>query len=88
MIRMYLVDKQATELANCIRARICQLSGEFTSIKGMAAKEELNDRITTLEDILEISNESGDFYVCFLFIKMWKLNRVVFYKVCCVKLIG
>lgn len=59
MIRMFLVDKQATELANCIRARICQLSNEFTSIKGLAAREELNDRINTLEDILAILTGSG-----------------------------
>lgn len=59
MIRMYLIDKQATELANCIRARICQLSGDFTSIKGLAAKEELNDRINTLEEILDILTGSG-----------------------------
>lgn len=59
MIRMYLIDKQATELANCIRARICQLSNEFTNIKGLAAKEELNDRINTLEDILSILTGSG-----------------------------
>lgn len=59
MIRMFLVDKQATELANCIRARICQLSNEFTQIKGLAAKEDLNDRINTLEDILAILTGSG-----------------------------
>lgn len=59
MIRMYLIDKQANELANCIRARICQLSNEFTNIKGLAAREELNDRINTLEDILDILTGAG-----------------------------
>ena len=59
MIRMYLVDKQATELANCIRARICQLSNEFTHMKGLETREELNDRINTLEDILAILTGSG-----------------------------
>ena len=59
MIRMYLVDKQATELANCIRARICQLSNEFTHMKGLETREELNDRINTLEDILAIITGAG-----------------------------
>lgn len=59
MIRMFLVDKQATELANCIRARICQLSTEFTNVKGMEIREDLNERINTLEDILDILTGSG-----------------------------
>lgn len=59
MIRMYLVDKQANELANCIRARICQLSNEFINIKGVEMREDLNERINTLEDILEILTGAG-----------------------------
>ena len=56
---MYLVDKQANELANCIRARICQLSNEFINIKGVDMREDLNERINTLEDILEILTGAG-----------------------------
>ena len=59
MIRMYLVDKQASELANCIRARICQLSKDFNSMQGLAAKEELCERINILEEILDNITGSG-----------------------------
>ena len=57
MIRLYLVDKEAAELENCIRARICQLSNELSNLKSLDAREELVDRINVLDKILAIVTE-------------------------------
>lgn len=57
MIRIYLVDKEANELANCIRARICTLSAELNDIKTIEQRDELVERINTLDKILDIVTE-------------------------------